>query len=151
MGRFLQPFDADEVNSITLNLGYDYWYEETGVLTDYELWAREEYGVFTEEGESNRFREPLSEDEEIIYKEMGAATQMAQAKEVMITITDKAEIEELLSLVNYENPYNGSSIFSQGNAGGIYVNTTDDKEIGVTIKKGILPEKYIKRFGEIGK
>ena len=151
LGRFLQPFDADEVNSITLNMGYDYWYEETGVLTDYELWAREEYGVFTEEGESNRFKEPLSEDEEIIYKEMEAATQMAQAKEVMITITDKAEIEELLSLVNYENPYNGSSIFSQGNAGGIYVNTTDDKEIGVTIKKGILPEKYIKRLGEIGK
>ena len=151
LGRFLQAPSIDEVENITLNLGYDYWYEETGVLTDYELWARETYGVFGEEGETGRYREPLTREDEILYKEAGATIQMVPETEVKIIITDKAEIAELLALINYETPYYGESIFRKGYAGNISINTADGMETGVTIRKGILPEKYIKRFGELGK
>ena len=107
--EFVEPETAENVEEIRLSLGYRYAEEEGG----YNLveMAREVYGVNPAE---------TTEDPEAGY--ISAKTdQTMPAGEIVLHITDKEEIRELLGA----------------------------NEIPASIPYGALPEKYILRFGSL--
>lgn len=151
LGEYLAVIDTQEVNSITLWLGYDDWMKEEGKTVDYELWAREHFRVFDEAvttGDAG-YSTWSTEDFEIDSQSMAYVKDVSENGEVQLVITKEEEIKELMALMNYETPYFGRGIFHKEYIGGIYVETKDGKTYEVTIKEGTLPEKYILRFGEL--
>ena len=73
-----------------------------------------------------------------------------ETQELVLHITEPEEIEELLSLISYSREYMGVGVFKKRF---IDISMTDTKGEDFTcyIKKGELPEKYIRRFGELAK
>lgn len=65
----------------------------------------------------------------------------------LLCITDRAEIEELLPCLNYTNSESNSSLKKQYVR--VLVDGVDGKVWECYIQKGVLPMKYIRRFGEI--
>lgn len=65
-----------------------------------------------------------------------------------ITVTDAGEIEELLKLLHYRRPLHDYSVFRRNFIRGIVIVDKEGVEHKAYIKKGELPEKYIKRFYE---
>ena len=68
--------------------------------------------------------------------------------QLYLCITDKAEIQELMELANYEEPSGNDGIF-QKNYSSISIKDNEGSEYRYYIKGGELPEKYIYRFGEL--
>lgn len=64
-----------------------------------------------------------------------------------IYVTDRAEVEELLALVSYMAPYRGGNVFREEYVE-IGIEDVDGNTQTYYIQKGLLPEKYIIRFGE---
>ena len=62
-------------------------------------------------------------------------------------VTDRGEVEELLKVISYMSPY-GSSIF-QGGCEGIEILGTDGESHTCYILEGMLPEKFVVRFGDL--
>lgn len=68
---------------------------------------------------------------------------------VGITVTDPEEIAELMEFICYNERHAGAGIFYPGMAGQTTLTDKDGTAYQVYIPKGVLPEKYILRFGEI--
>ena len=101
--EFVEPETAENVEEIRLSLGYRYAEEEGG----YNLveMAREVYGVNPAET-----TEEVTEDPEAGY--ISAKTdQTMPAGEIVLHITDKEEIRELLGLLSYEEEWNYGGAF----------------------------------------
>ncbi len=151
--EFVSKISVEDIKSITLDMGYDYAYEETGIPTNYEAWALEYFGMpGQQKGESNTIT--YSEGNQSIYQEM-AEKQLDTAfygeHPIQIVITDQKEIEELLSLICYTNRYR-ESILVESMVGNVFIEDKADRQVQyLYLKKGTLPMKYIQRFAELEK
>lgn len=68
--------------------------------------------------------------------------------QLFLNITDRAEIEELTALLNYEEPYRSDNIFVKGSCS-VYVEDNEGMQYRYYIRAGELPEKYVLRFGQL--
>jgi hypothetical protein len=99
--------------------------------------ARDYYGYLTEE-DRKKDRE-LAEAYEIVTATV--------AMEPCLIITDKKEIAEILQYCSYRNAFR-TNVFSRGYVRITYT-TKEGKESRLFLQSGTLPEKFIRRFGEI--
>ena len=65
-----------------------------------------------------------------------------------MSLTDEAEIKELLELLSYCYDYHSTGAFQRELVGEIRIITKDRNEVYAHIYEGDLPEKYVLRFGE---
>lgn len=156
-----QPFLAQEVESITLHVeGDNYRAENEKMLVEEaEQTIRSHFGVYPEslsqeiQDQTDAQNGLLSDKEEA---EPAAEIQLDTEQSVIpkevdiysIMITDFAEIEELLPLIQYDRMYRGSGVFTKGLTGGICILDQYGVEWEVKIRMGALPEKYIQRLLE---
>lgn len=105
--------------------------------------ARDVYGVYGEGAE----KAEASDGEEASGEVREAARAEGGYADCAIYVTDRAEVEELLMLASHVAPYRGGNAFRED-----YVDISVEDEDGNAqlyyIRKGLLPEKYILRFGE---
>lgn len=148
-----------EIRAVLLEL--DYQYDED---TDKAVWierAREVYGVPAqpgqdEDGAGQKQAEGESEEVETTGSERAETAQTNtipteikgfQDGQCRVVVTDRKEIEELEALLTYIRNYYHRSVFQRK-----YVSVTvkgeDGDEWTGYLPKGMLPEKYILRFGE---
>lgn len=145
MGDLVELVDAEEVEEIRLSLGW--WYSELEEDADLAQLARDYYQVYNETADGR------TEDLPAATAEMSADNSVWDAEEnelVTITVTDREEIAELLDLLSYDPDYVYSAFQTAQKVGNIEIVTGDTSE-SAYIFTGILPEKYILRFGELGK
>lgn len=144
---------ASEIEAINLRLGCTVSEAVEKHLDPVEL-AREEFGVY-QDGEpagEEAVNEAMVETADTIVFEDGYYTESyydyGDGGTLQITVTDPAEIEELLQLSSYER--GGSSVFfsRQNYCSGLEAVTTDGKRDYMEIPLGALPEKYILRFAD---
>ena len=142
-------------------------FDNDGVLVDtegvfYESNCRmlREFGV--ELGEAEFSKMSLSQGMSLAdiivslgYTAETAETAVAPTAETMetaaapaVTVTDPAEIEELLQLSSYERGGNSRFFSRQNYCSGLEAVTTDGKKDYMEIPLGALPEKYILRFAD---
>lgn len=69
-------------------------------------------------------------------------------RRIYVSVTDEAEITELLELVSYYEGNYISGAFQKELVGNLMIITKDGHEWGTFVFEGALPEKYISRFGE---
>ncbi len=137
--KWISELNPEEFVSVTLNLpyGFDQDMSEEERIAN----AREYYGVplQTEEG-------ILPEEAETSYEN----TQMKVDREYnwspALEITDPAEIAELCGLVDYAGPSRSDRIFQEG-CTEIYGIDKEGSRQRLYLPMGVLPEKYILRFG----
>ena len=67
------------------------------------------------------------------------------------TITDPAEIEELLPFVQYNRMNHREGVFVEGFVEDVSILDRNGTEWSVCLREGVLPEKYIQRFLEEAK
>lgn len=154
--QFADPLAPEDIEEIQLSLGYRY--AEDGTEWDPVEDARDVYGVRrAEDGAGVSAEEAESETYDAVY---GAETATATdygvysdyAGEVlMLHITDKDEIRELLELISYDEGryYNGGAFRLNKVDRVTLVLSEDGDRINVNIPYGSLPEKYILRFGTL--
>lgn len=132
------PFCAEETESITLEIdGSDYQYDRIAEGMDpAECIIRSHFGVYPASG-------PIQE-ETVAWTTIRAE----EAEDYRITITDKAEIEELLPLLFSYNRMYRYGIYTKGLVKDITITDSYGLEWEVCILEGTLPEKYIQRFLE---
>lgn len=159
-GKAVAPIPENKVASIILSAGEDYEKYEFGddVESDYELLARRRFGVWDAES-LERYREweaqindlRYSTDTENTnvsvqeYKEMT----MEEPEIIQLTITDLAEIAELMPLLHYDSAYFDSGVFKKYFIRGATIVDVNGLEWQVYIREGELPEKYIEKFAEL--
>lgn len=132
-----QSLSAEDVESLSfLVKGAYYWYWGDTRISPEERSIRGCFGVYPEsippEVEGQPIHEPV-ESEPLIFR---------------LTITDPAEIEELLPLIQFIDMRNGNSEFVQGFVGDVSILDRQGTEWSVYIRRGTLPEKYIQRLLE---
>lgn len=155
LGQFAEPLAAEDVRELCLRLGY--WYPSGGESMDFVQLAREVYGVPLGEDTGETGEAPGGN-----HREAGGAETMPDAsvdivntkgyaEEIVLHITDQAEIRELLELISYETEgYYGGGAFRPGRVETITaVLAEEGRELSVNIPEGTLPEKYILRFGSL--
>lgn len=151
-GDWTAKKNADEVEEIRL---YVY-----GRLEDYETAehvmenARERYKVLADETdlEGSVYLDVLAGNsieavQTVAYGSYYYATD--HEDQLFLRITDKAEIQELMELVNYYmDPFRNDGVFCKGYSP-ITIKDNEGSEYIYYIKGEELPEKYIYRFGEL--
>lgn len=145
--------EASDVEAINLRLGCTVTEAVEKHLDPVEL-AREEFGVY-QDGEpagEEAVNEAMVETAETIVFEDGYYTETyydyGNGGLLQITVTDPAEIEELLQLSSYERGGNSRFFSRQYYCDGLEIVTTDGKSDYMEIPLGALPEKYILRFAD---
>ncbi len=158
---FLVPIAAQEVDHIILELGY---YSEEEIINngyDYELLAKERYGLLTEEDletlrqnyEARQMQEKQPDavdapvDEPVVYVEQTVAVESV-GKELYVTVSEPEEIQELLDIISYSSPDRGNGAFTPYFIG-IRLVDVNGVERAVYLREGQLPEKFIARFAEL--
>ncbi len=148
--EFAEPEDAADVEEIRLSLGYRYM-EEEGAY-DLVAMAREVYGV----DPAQTLEEAVDAPEaEYIPTVMDQTMPVELTDEIVLHITDKEEIKELLELLSLEETRNyGGRAFRAGQVNQITLIPAEGEEasaseIPASISYGALPEKYILRFGTL--
>lgn len=146
---------ASEIEAINLRLGCTVSEAVEKHLDPVEL-AREEFGVY-QDGEpagEEAVNETMVETGDTIVFEDGYYTETEiyydyeDGGTLQITVTDPAEIEELLQLSSYERGGNSRFFSRQNYCSGLEAVTTDGKKDYMEIPLGALPEKYILRFAD---
>lgn len=145
--HFAKPVEPEDIEEIQLSLGYRYWDE--GDTWDLVAIARDVYGVWlkkeSEGASEEKALEPAAEATDFgIYSEPEA---------VILHITDKDEIRELLEMISYSEgrSYTGGA-FRTGIVDYISLvlsGEEGEESLSVYIPFGALPEKYILRFGTL--
>ncbi len=148
-GEYITPKDVSELSCIRLECG-DYYSEGISSRELVEI-ARKRYYVYAEESsetDSNNNVEVGS----ITGQTLPAATAYDKEKEkLMVQVTDTGEMEELLKLIHYSRPFHDGSVFRKDYIRGIVIVDKYGAEQSAYIREGELPEKYIQKFGELGK
>lgn len=139
---------AEQVASVNLNISVGNWGEARTAQELVEA-ARRKYGesAGVQTGESAEAVSGAASAESWDYP---YTVYDGETQELVLHITEPEEIEELLSLISYSREYMGVGVFKKRF---IDISMTDTKGEDFTcyIKKGELPEKYIRRFGELAK
>jgi len=158
---------AQDVESITFRVnGGKYWYKGDlaippqersirgyfGVFPEQLPEAREEGGAGTEAQSANAagVGKPLTEVmQDGTWEAETLGEQLTrEPHNYSFTITDPAEIEEVLALVWYDSAAYRRGVFSEGLVSDVSILTHSGTEWGVCLRRGALPEKYIRRFLE---
>jgi len=143
-GTMAEPMAPEDVEEIQLSLGYR---QDGYEAEDLVEWARGIYGVWPKEDTG-------TEAAEIFDEPAGEAVETYDSREeqeIILRVTDRAEIEELLELISYCDT-RFSSAFRPWEVGYVAIVAAEDGEdqyYNVTIPAGSLPEKYILRFGTL--
>jgi hypothetical protein len=132
---YVMPPLPEEVGEI--RLGVHDWNEEKSPLER----ARETYRVY----------DGNTEGEEAIFFSEDVFVMEETGEEILVSVTDPAEIEELLELFSFAERRQSISVFcrKQEVRGVVTVVGKDGSSFAVTIPEGALPEKYILRFSEL--
>ena len=150
--QYAEPVALENVEEIQLNLGY-YYRDDNLTLAEA---AMEVYGVWPEtdsagiSGEETADFEIYDQQYPVEYAETYSEDERAI---VMLHITDKDEIRELLELISYSEgrSYTGG-VFRTGIVDYISLvlsGEEGEESLSVYISFGALPEKYILRFGTL--
>lgn len=149
--EYTRPADASEVSCIKLRIGG--YYDENTAAHELVEAAGEHYGVYTEESAKPDTDTPTEAN--VITGEAYAPSvkeyHREAAKALTVQITAPEEIEELLKLLHYSSPAHDYSVLRKNYIKGIYIVDKYGVEQSVYIKEGELPEKYIQKFGKLGK
>lgn len=160
--QYAEPVALEDVEEIQLQLGYRYL--EEGDTWDPVAIARDVYGVWPET-ESTGISGEEAENADIydqaypavdfgVYDQPYSTERGAPYGEyVGLSITDEDEIRELLELISYSDgrSYTGGA-FRTGIVDQIalvLLGEEDEEILSVYIPFGVLPEKYILRFGTL--
>lgn len=150
-GELAEPVEAEDVEEIQLRLGYEYRDIEEGL--DLVEAARDIFGVTAEKDSFGAAPETASVSQTYAGEDLMLQDEdiMLPEQAVMLRITDKAEIRELLELVSYSRDrYYSGGAFRPTRVDRITIVLSEGKqELSVNIPKGALPEKYILRFGTL--
>lgn len=149
---FNQPTEATEVKSITFQVNVScYWYEGGGAVNAAERSIRRHFGVYPEglprvSGEDTNpgpgaWASPDEDDGMSI-------PETVMEGEYSFTVTDPAEIEELLPLMQYSDSRNNMGVFVDGLVEDVSILERGGVEWRACLRSGALPEKYILRFVE---
>lgn len=132
-----QSLGAEDVESLFfLVKGAYYWYKGDTGISPAERSIRRHFGVYPEHTPALEGR-PACETEE------------SEPQNYELTITDPAEIGELLPLIQFTNMHNdGDGELVQDFVGGVRILDRQGTEWNVYIRRGTLPEKYIQRMLE---
>lgn len=131
-----QALDAEDVESISFEVeGGAYWYRGDHRISPAERSIRGHFGVYPESA-------PGLEGQPV-YE-----TEGSEPQEFRLIITDRAQIEELLPLIQFSNMRGGSGELVQGFAGGVGLTDRQGMQWSVCIRRGALPEEYIRRMLE---
>lgn len=155
-GKAVGEIPKEKVESIILNIGTDYNKYELGeeYAADYELLARAQYGVWDEES-LERYREyqkRIQERYDNYYSEGSRSYVMeTEPTEITVTITDPAEIAELMPLLHYNSPYYEGGVLKKYYVGGVILMDVNEGRWDLYIREGDLPLKYIQRFADLQK
>lgn len=143
---FNQPTESANIESITftVNITRDMGSAVSGQA---ERSIRNHFGVYPK-----GLPGTLNEDGQETYSEM-IVTETSAANEVTgwvyrFAITDPAEIEELLPLIQYYNLRSGMGVFVDDFVSDAVILDNSGVEWEVWLRKGALPEKYMQRFLE---
>lgn len=112
--------------------------------------ARKSYGVYNPEqgiGTQNPWESDSDVQRETLSWEETEWEITQEERQPVLYVTDRAEVEELLGIISYMPPF-GSSIF-RGGSEGIEILGTDGGRQTCYILEGMLPEKYVTRFGSL--
>lgn len=151
LGEWAAAEEASNVQAVRLTA---YQYDQPVSAEDMIEMARETYGVYGQTKESDVQEEAEEEaevqDREVVSSESAQTMNMSgEDWEAVLMITDRAEVEELLSFIDYATPY-FNNVFGNGCVTVSYFNM-EGEEKTCYIPMGTLPEKYILRFGELVK
>lgn len=131
-----QSLGVEDVESIFfLVKGASYWYWGDPRISPAERSIRGRFGVYPEHG-------PVLEGQPVHEME-GSEPQNFE-----LIVTDPAEIEELLPLIQFTSMHNGDGEFVQDFVGNVSILDRQGTEWNVYIRRGTLPEKYIQRMLE---
>lgn len=134
-----QPTDAKEVESITFTMDglSRYWYEGNLSISPAERSIRSYFGVYPE-------RLPAAQEQ----LSDSRPEQWYRQETYTFTISDPAEIEQLLPLIQYSSMRHRVGIFIDDFVKDVSILDNSGVEWSVCLRKGALPEEYIQRFLE---
>lgn len=156
-GKAVGEIPYEKVESITLSLGEDYNKYELGqdFESDYELMARERFGVWDAESleRYRQYKEKIREAQNRRYEGLSEYKEQAVAmeeliKEISITITDPKEIAELMPLLHYDSAYYDSGVMKKCFVRGVTLKDTNGGVWDLYMRENELPLKYIERFAQ---
>lgn len=148
--QYVAPVPAEEVARIRLGISPRYYYERTADLTEivracYGIWPPEESfetqetGMEDSEAGSPEAAEAIYADSEVSMENVG------------LWLDDPEEIRELLDLVSYAAPMrSGNAFVPEYLEDVVLIEMTDGETVSAVIPRGVLPEKYILRFSDLG-
>lgn len=136
-GEWTETADPSQIRSVLLGLEtYSYDMTEAERIEA----ARKKYGIYVPEETEAQPAAPATVET--------AATTRDLAGPASLKITDPEELKELIPLLEYETPYRSNTLFQEAYIEVLMVDAQGE-EIPCYIRKGVLPEKYILRFGGI--
>lgn len=153
-GEWVKPQKTEDINEIRLfvdyNYGGGYVFTSSQELTDA---VRGYYGVYSDDVVSDTVPVPTERIEEAVVVGHGMQTSAPEEAVGMdllyLSITDRAEIQELMQYMSYTTPMRYGTLFRKDYAV-VEVITAGGEDIRqYCIKRGDLPEKYILKFSEL--
>ena len=155
-GEWVEPQKTEDINEIRLFVDYNYGggyvvtFTSSQELTDA---ARGYYGVYSDDVVSDTVPVPTERSEETVVVGHGMQTSASEEAvgmdQLYLSITDRAEIQELMQYMSYTTPMRYGTLFRKDYAV-VEVITAGGEDIRqYCIKRGDLPEKYILKFSEL--
>lgn len=144
-GEWVEPQDTEDINEIRLFVNYDVGGDYVAAFTSSQELidaARQYYGVYSNNVVFGVVSTPAGFEDAVSEKAVGM-------DQLYLSITDRAEIRELMQYMSCTTPLNYGTLFRKGYAL-VEVISSDGEDIRkYCIKKGDLPEKYILKFSEL--
>lgn len=155
-GEWVKPQKTEDINEIRLFVDYNYGggyvvtFTSSQELTDA---VRGYYGVYSDDVVSDTVPVPTERIEEAVVVGHGMQTSASEEAVGMdllyLSITDRAEIQELMQYMSYTTPMRYGTLFRKDYAV-VEVITAGGEDIRqYCIKRGDLPEKFILKFSEL--
>lgn len=148
-GLFAEPIAAEDVEEIRIESNV--WISELkeGNIDLLER-VRDQYAVYGTEGTMEGNSSQSVMDEKIMAPQatVESWTDGEADEAVYVSVTDEAEMKELLELLSYCYDYHSTGAFQRELVGDIQIITKDRNAVYAHIYEGALPEKYVLRFQE---
>lgn len=129
-----QSLGAEDVESLSfLVKGASYWYTGDTGISLAERSIRGHFGVYPEHAPA-------------LEGQPACETEGSEPQGYELTITDPAEIGELLPLIQFTSMHKGDGELVQALVGGVSILDRQGTEWNAYIRRGTLPEKYIQRL-----
>ncbi len=147
--QYVTPVQAEKVAKIRLGIATRYYYDGASDLTGrvrdcYGVWPAEESdGAYEAGGEVHE-----AGAEACVVDTVDSEVSM---ETVGLWVEDPEEIRELLELISYIGPRHAGNAFQPEYLEDVVlIEMTDGETVWAAIPRGVLPEKYILRFSDLG-